>query len=130
MSLLTTLGPTAISVVKDLITKRAEGKMTDKELDLELSKLSIQEREQGQSIIKDKIMRWTFPILVWVMAFGIFLNHIFMILSVVYPNKEYPIYQPDYWHYVLILVYLGLFFGPRGIVKILESLATLKNIFK
>lgn len=91
-------------------------------LEAEIKKAEIELEKNIQDNFRVKsdswLMRYTFPILVWVMslqmAWNAFAPIIWTIFSI---KKEMPIVRIDEFHAYVIITYCGFFFGGNTIKK-------------
>lgn len=91
-------------------------------LEAEIRKAEIELEKSIQDNFKVKsdswLMRYTFPILVWVMslqmAWNAFAPIVWTIFSI---QKEMPIVKIDEFHAYVIITYCGFFFGGSTIKK-------------
>lgn len=91
-------------------------------LEAEIRKAEIELEKNIQDNFKVKsdswLMRYTFPILVWVMSLQMAWNALAPIVWTIFSiQKEMPIVKIDEFHAYVIITYCGFFFGGSTIKK-------------
>lgn len=106
-------------MILDEIMKLANKFIPDKgsqnDFMLEMYKLDLQEVKEKKDLL-EKIVPMTFPLLVYVMVFGLISNILAGWISLIF-KVETPIYQIESYHYELIKVFCIALFSKKTIEK-------------
>lgn len=114
MSILTTIGATLAPKILDIVKIRAENKIDDKQAEIEINKLLIEEKKVGLEFTKQPLIYYTFPVLAWIFTAGLGLNLLFSVLPIFF-EKEFSLYQIEKEHFDLMKIYLAGFFGNKAV---------------
>jgi len=121
MSILATIGtaaaPKIIDTVLNIVKNKVDPKTAQeielelKKVDLDYEKVMVDQRKTGLLMMAEAVMRYTFPVFAYIVAWQLFLISLFWIGINIWPSHQWFIPTVDADSIKLMLVYLAGFFG-------------------